>query len=469
MQTQENKGLNINVKSFITALTVVLALMILTYAMTFAIPGGEFTRVTDSDGNLIIDSSSEFTYIDGGIPFWKWLLSPVLVLGADGGGMMIAIIAFLLVIGGVFTSLDKCGLMKYMLTKIVNKFGNAKYKLMAALSFFFMAMGALIGSFEECVPLVPIVVALAINLGWDAVTGMGMSLLAVGCGFASGVCNPFTVGVAQSLAGLPMFSGVWLRLLSFVLIYILLMAFLTRHAKKIDRFSKKHIFNKEDFVADDKMDSALKVFGGIVGVGIALVLSSGFITALQDYTMVIVAVMFLIAGVSSVVIAGMSGKELGSSFGKGIVSILPAVLLILMAGSIKYTLTEAHILDTILHWAVSVVSGWEKWTVVLFIYLLVLVMNFFISSGSAKAFLLMPLIVPMAQLFGIEPQLCVVAFAFGDGFSNVFYPTNAALLISLGLADVSYGKWVKYSWKFQFLNLLLTSILLLLGLAVGYC
>lgn len=469
MQTQANKGLNINVKSFITALVVVLVLMILTYAMTFIIPGGEFVRIPDSQGNLIIDTSSEFQNVDGGISFWKWLLSPILVLGADGGGMMIAIIAFLLVIGGVFTSLDKCGLMKYMLNKIVNKFGNAKYKLMAILSFFFMAMGALIGSFEECVPLVPIVVALAVNLGWDAVTGMGLSLLAVGCGFASGVCNPFTVGVAQSLAGLPMFSGVWLRLLSFLLIYILLIAFLMHHAKKVDRYPQNHIFNQDDFVTDNKMDKALKVFCIIVGIGILLVLSSGFITILQDYTMIIVAVMFFVAGVSSVIISGMSGKDLAGSFGKGVVSILPAVLLILMAGSIKYTLTEANILDTILHWAVSAVSGWEKWTVVLFVYLLVLVMNFFISSGSAKAFLLIPLIVPMAQLFDIEPQLCVVAFAFGDGFSNVFYPTNAALLISLGLADVSYGKWVKYSWKFQLFNLLLTSLMLLFGLAVGYC
>ena len=95
-------------------------------------------------------------------------------------------------------------------------------------------------------------------------------------------------------------------------------------------------------------------------------------------------------------------------------------------------------------------------------------MNFFISSGSAKAFLLIPLIVPIAQLFGISEQLSIVAFAFGDGFSNVFYPTNAALLIALSLVDVSYGKWVKYSWKFQALNLLLTSLLLLSGLVIGY-
>ncbi|MBR4941900.1 MAG: AbgT family transporter, partial [Clostridia bacterium] len=95
-------------------------------------------------------------------------------------------------------------------------------------------------------------------------------------------------------------------------------------------------------------------------------------------------------------------------------------------------------------------------------------LNFFISSGSAKAFLLIPLIVPMAQIFQIPSQLCVMAFAFGDGFSNVFYPTNPALLISLGLADVSYGKWVKWSVKFQAANLALTSLLLLFGLAVGY-
>jgi uncharacterized ion transporter superfamily protein YfcC len=95
-------------------------------------------------------------------------------------------------------------------------------------------------------------------------------------------------------------------------------------------------------------------------------------------------------------------------------------------------------------------------------------MNFFIPSGSAKAFLLMPLIVPVAQVFDISAQLCIVAFAFGDGFSNVFYPTNPVLLISLGFAGIDYGKWVKWSGKFQLVNVLLTSAILLVGLAVGY-
>ena len=467
MSENKNKGLNISVKSFISAIVVIFVLMVAAYILTLVIPAGEYARVEDAAGNTVIDTESGFTYVEGGIPFWKWLLSPILVLGASGNGTLIAVIAFLLVIGGIFTSLDRCGLIKYMLDKIAHRFGSVRYRLLPLITLFFMALGAMVGSFEECVPLVPIVVALAVNLGWDALTGIGMSLLAVGCGFASGVCNPFTVGVAQELAGLPMFSGAWLRIVAFALIYLLLVAFLMIYAKKIEK-PIEHGKIADFFVQDKKMDRGVICFASILGTGILLVLLSGFIPALQDLTMIIVAVMFLVAGIVSTLVSGMSAKELGKSSLSGVISILPAVLMILMASSIKYTLEEARVLDTVLHGAVGVAQTLPQWSVILFIYFIVLVMNFFIPSGSAKAFMLIPLIVPMAQIFKISPQLCIVAFAFGDGFSNVFYPTNPALLISLGLADVSYVKWFKWSWKFQALNLVLTSCILLFGLAVGY-
>lgn len=464
----QKKGLNISVRSFITATAVIFALMVLTYALTFVIPGGEYARTLDEAGNTVIDTATGFKNVEGGLPFFKWILSPFLVLGAEGGGAIIAVVIFLLVIGGVFNSMEKCGLMQYMLSRIVHRFGGARYRLLAVIVFFFMAMGAFIGSFEECVPLVPIVVAMAISLGWDAITGLGMSLLAVGCGFASGVCNPFTVGVAQGLAGLPMFSGAWLRAIAFVLIYALLMLFLVTHAKRVEKTGPGIAERDASFAPDKRMDRALACFGIILGIGILIVLLSGFIPAIQDYTMIIVAVMFLAAGISASLVSGMGAKRLLRTFADGLVSIAPAIAMILMASSIKYTLTEAHILDTILHYAVTAAGSMPKFAVILFIYLIVLVMNFFIASGSAKAFLLIPLIVPMAQLFGISAQLCIMAYAFGDGFSNVFYPTNPVLLISLGLADTSYGKWVKWSWKFQLANLALTCALLLLGLAIGY-
>ena len=440
-QTSEKKGLNISAKSFITAIVVIFILMVLTYSLTFVVPGG-------------------------GIPFWKWALSPILVLGAKDNMSLIAVIIFLLVIGGVFNCLDKCGLMKYMLDKITYRFGKERYKLLALVTFFFMAMGSFIGSFEECVPLVPIVVALAIRLGWDALTGIGMSLLAIGCGFSAGICNPFTVGVAQELAGLSMFSGMWFRALAFVLVYVLLMGFLYFYAKKIEKPVDTTETNIR-FQDNVKMNRGLLWFVGLMVAGIAVVLSSVFITALQDYTMIIVAVTFLLAGMIASAVSG-AGGNLGKTFWNGLVSVLPAVVMILMANSIKYTLVEGNVLDTLLSGAVDIASTLPRWSVILFIYLIVLIMNFFIASGSAKAFLLMPLIVPVAEAFGISAQLCVVAFAFGDGFSNVFYPTNPVLLISLGLANVEYGKWTKWSLKFQMSNLVLTSGLLLFGLLIGY-
>ena len=466
--TRDNsEGLNIGVRSFLIAIGIIFILMVATYVLTLVVPGGEYARIPDASGNMIIDAETGFHYTEGGIPLWKWILSPFLVLGAEGSGTIIAILIFLLVIGGVFNSLTACGMMNYMLGKIVDRFGSVKYRLMTVLVLFFMTLGSLVGSFEEVIPMTPIVVALSVALGWDAVTGVAVSLLAAGCGFAAGVANPFTIGVAQSLAGLPMFSGMWLRLLSFVLIFVLLMWFIRSHAKRIERQADASETGIE-FTPDPRMDKGLRAFASILCIGILIVLSSGFIRALQDYTMIIVVLMFLTAGIVSVLISGMGLKELGRTFLKGIIAIAPSALMILMASSIKYTMTEAKILDTLLFRAEQMAGGMSKAGVVLFIYAICLAMNFFIASASAKAFLLIPIIAPLSQIFGISMQLAIVAFAFGDGFSNVFYPTNPGLLISLGLSDVSYGSWFKYSWKFQFINLILTSAILLFGLAVGY-
>ena len=400
MSTKKKKiTLGASEKSFITAIVVIFFMMVLTYGLTFIIPGG-------------------------GIPFWKWILSPVLVLFGEDNGSLIAIIALLVVLGGLFNTLDKFGILRLLLDKITSRFGKQRRLLLAVIPLFFMVLGSVAGSFEECVPLVPVVVALAVRLGWDVLTGLGMSVLAVGCGFAAGVCNPFTIGVAQELAGLPMFSGMWLRAVSFVCIYLALMCFLFRHAKKVEKPMEAQMFETG------------KQQKGITNIAYS---------------------------------SGSRFWKISLTFKDGVVSVLPGVLLILMANSIRFTMMEGNILDPILQGAIALADGLPRWSVILFIYGMVLVLNFFIPSGSAKAFLLMPLIVPLAQAFDISAQLCVMAFAFGDGFSNVFYPTNPVLLISLGLANTSYGDWAKWSGKFQLLNIFLTSGLLLFGLAIGYC
>jgi len=459
---QQHTGLNISVRSFLSAITVIFCLMVFTYVLTLFVPSGSFDR--DALTGEIISGS--YHTVDGGITLLKWLLSPVLVLSSSESTTVIAIIVFLFIIGGIFNSISEYGLLKYMLARIVSSFGKDRYRLMAIICFFFMAMGSLIGSFEEIIPLAPVVVALSISLGWDGLTGLAMSVLAIGCGFASGICNPFTIGVAQQLAGVPVFSGVWLRLVSFALIYCLLLGFIRAHAKKVERPVQSE--RSADFKVSSVMDRALRAFVIILGTGLAIVFASILISSLRDYTMVIMGLAFFAAGAISTLIIGSGIKGLAVSFGKGAISICPAVLMILMALSIKYTLQTSMVLDTILFGAIRLTRMVPRQIVILLVYLIAMVLNFFIPSGSAKAFILIPLIVPLAAQFGISAQLCVVAFAFGDGFSNVIYPTNPVLLMSLSLTDTSYGSWLRWSGKFQLLNLLLTSAILLAGLAIGY-
>lgn len=463
----EKRGLNIGIKSFVTAIVILFVLMIGTYILTFVVPSGTYERVMEDGQQVVVPGT--YAETEGGVSFVKWLLSPVLVLGAEGSGTIIAIIVFLLIIGGTFSALDHSGILKYMLEKISSRYRDKKYRLLCAVSLFFMALGSLVGSFEECVPLVPIAIALALSMGWDTMVGLGMSLLAVGCGFSTGICNPFTVGVAQELAGLPMFSGLSFRILSFVVIYIILISFLTLYAKKVERTNLNNVSLQEVlFCKNENMEKGLRFFVCILGTGIALIFASSFIPFLQGIIMPLIALIFLLAGIFSVISSGVEAKTYLGHFKDGMVSILPAVLLILMASSIKYIMTEAKIMDTMLYKAMGFVENTSPSTAILWIYLIVLVLNFFIASGSAKAFLLMPLIVPLADLAGISRQLCVLAFAYGDGFSNIFYPTNPVLLISLGLAGVNYGKWVRFSCKIQSVILVATGVLLVIAYHAGY-
>ncbi len=458
---------NIGLRSFLTAFVILAALMVLAYVLCFAIPAGEYQREIVDGQTFVIPGS--YSPVQGGLAPWRWLLSPFLCLSAAGGGLMAAIIAFLLIIGGVFSALEHSGILAYMLGKLAHRFRSRRRFLLFLVPLLFMSLGAFIGSFEECIPLVPIAISLALAMGWDAMMGLAMSLLAVGCGFSTGVLNPYTVGVAQTLAGLPMFSGIGLRIVSFVLIYALLMAFLTAYAKKLEKPGAQAPAAEEpDFEESPAMDKALRAFVIIIGAGVALIFASVFSSLLADLVLILTALMFVAAGLVAVPLSGAGWGKLGRWVLAGFKGIAPAAVLILMAGSIRYTLEAGRVMDTILYEAVNIIEHAPKGLAILAVYVLVLLLEFAIASGSAKAFLLMPLITPVADMVGISRQLSVLAFAYGDGFSNVFYPTNPGLLICLSIAGVSFGKWMRFTWKMQLGILGLTAALLMLGLASGY-
>jgi uncharacterized ion transporter superfamily protein YfcC len=193
-----------------------------------------------------------------------------------------------------------------------------------------------------------------------------------------------------------------------------------------------------------------------------------FIPAISDYALPLVGILFLVGGMGAGLLSGKKKKDVWKALGQGVGGIAPGIILILMAVSIKHIIVEGGVMDTILHWASSPFSSTSPFTATLVIYFLALIIEFFVSSGSAKAFLMMPILLPLADLVGVTRQITVTAYCFGDGFSNLVYPTNPVLLIVLGLTVVSFPKWLKWSLKLWGWVILVTVAFLAIAVSIGY-
>ena len=463
------KSLSLSTKSFIVSMVIILALMIFSYVLTFILPAGAFDTALDSNGNNLIVPGT-YHEVRSSFNFLNFIFSPILVLGSDGNLLLIAILLFLLVIGGTFQVLNDQGIIEYLLKKLINKFYKKRYILLIILPTIFMLLASCAGCFEEIIPLVPLMVALAISLGWDNNIGIGFSIFACGCGYAAGIINPFGTGVAQKVAGdVSVFSGVWFRIIVFIVLDLVLTLFLLFKAKKIEKKNPDFKVDYDDnFKKDKKLDHAVYSLLIILGIGILIIVCSTFLTFLQDYTLYIFAFCFLLASVVSSICGGTKTKTFFKSFLNGVITMLPAALMILCASSIKYILQESSRLDTLINYLLNATNNLSPYALILFIYLIVLLVEFFIPSGSAKAFLLIPLILPIAKLSGLSTNLVVLAYIFGDGLANVIYPTNPGLLISLNLANSSYGEFIKKNWLLIITLLVSTVLLLCFGLAISY-
>jgi uncharacterized ion transporter superfamily protein YfcC len=180
------------------------------------------------------------------------------------------------------------------------------------------------------------------------------------------------------------------------------------------------------------------------------------------------ALLFLIGGVGSGLFAGMGGRAVSSAFAKGATQMLPGVVLILMSMSVKYIVESGGIMDTILHAAARVISQAQPLVAAFLVYVVTLIMNFFVGSASAKAFLMMPILTPLADLVGITRQTAVFAFDLGDGFSNMLYPSNALLLIGLSFTVVSYPKWIRWTIGLQAVIFLVSMLFLGFAVVIGF-
>lgn len=466
---QPKAGAQISRQAFLQSAAILGALMLAAGLLTRLVPSGVYTRLT-VDGREQIDPASFRLIERPDIPVWRWLTAPLEVLGGPDGLTVITILAFLLMVGAAFAVLDRTGILRGAVERLVAAFGGRRHALLLAVSFFFMLLGATFGLFEEIVPLVPLMVALALSLGWDARIGLGMSVLATNLGFSAALSNPFTLGVAQRLAGLPLFSGLWLRIPIFLAVYAVLALFLLAEARRLERRAPAAPAAPAALpeAPAPRFGRALAWFVGCLALILALLVSAPLVPALSDYAFPLVGVLFLIAGLGAGLLSGGGGRVTLRAAGEGLSGIAPAIPLILMAASVKHIVAQGAVLDTLLHQAAAALPSASPFAAAVAVLILTLLIEFFIPSGSAKAFLLMPIVVPLADLVGVTRQVTVLAYCFGDGFSNMAYPTNPVLLISLGLAAVSFPHWLRWTLRLWLGVGLVALAALAVAVAVGY-
>ncbi|MBR5112732.1 MAG: YfcC family protein [Clostridia bacterium] len=470
-------GLKLNVKTIIGVCAILVVLMVVAGALTQIVPRGVYDL---DEAGKIIDGT--YHSVDFKLPIWKIALSPILVFASENITTGIAIVLFIVLLGGTFLILDEVGVLKYLMAVIIRRFSEKKYVLLAVMILVLMALSSIAGILEETITLVPLSVAIALALGWDSLVGIMMSFGAVAFGFAAATFNPFNVVTVQKLANIPVFSGIWMRLVMFAFSYILLFLFTYTYAKKIEKNPQKSVcfetdkemrekFRLDDteaIIKDEKIRKSSIVF--FIFMGCALVcVALDFIFSLNGYlSMGGMALLFTIGGIAAGLKSGLKGKEVAKSFFRGVKTIAPALPLILFILSITYILQEGMIVHTILYKLYGLMNGVTPYRAILLIFVFVALLEFFIGSGTAKAFLIMPIVAPLAHLVGISGNTLVLTFCMGDGFTNMLYPTSGLIIIAIGLVNVSYGKWIKFSWKLFALQILMSIALMHFSIWIGY-
>ncbi len=473
----KNAGLSINKKTVVLICVLLAAIMAFAGILTQVLPRGIYE--TNPDGTII---NGTYTQIEDKLPIWKILLAPILVFGTETALTGAGIILIITLIGGTFLILDKCNVLKYIMAMIIRKFGAKKYLLLNLMILVCMLLSSTAGILEESVTLVPIAVAISLALGWDSFVGLGMSLIAVAFGFTAATFNPFNVVTVQKMADIPVFSGTAFRILVFILVYAVLAGFLTVYAKKIEKNPQKSLSYETDIALREKynLDDSMSVLSDariqkaskaflfcLLGVLICIILD--FILGTEGgISLPGMAILFTVGGFLAGHFSGFSGKKLLRSFGEGIKTIAPIIPIIVIILSITYILDQGNIIPTILNFVYNLIQNVSPYTAILMLFAFIVILEFFIGSGTAKAFLIMPIVLPLADMVEVTRQNVTLAFCLGDGFTNLLYPTSGIMIVAIGLVNISYGKWLRFSWKLFALEGILSVALMLLAVAVNY-
>ena len=420
---------------------IIACILVLCAVATWFVPGGEYVQA--EDGTL------SYRAVDA-VP-QTWQVFPAFY---HGFVKQAGIIVFILVVGGAFWLLNATGAVSAGISRFIARVGRYDKVVLVAVTLLFSLAGAVFGMSEETIPFVGIVVPLVVSMGYDAIMGMLIVYVAANVGFSSAFLNPFTVGIAQGMADLPLFSGMEYRLLCWGLLTLLLCIFVVLYAHRSRQAPAASVRDVESTTMTRRQ-------GWILVVLLATVVMLIVGVTLWDWYLPEITGLFLLMGIVCGLIAGFSANKIAEELMAGAKDILSAALVVGFASGIIVILQDGHIVDSILHSMQEGLDGTGPLASLSAMYGIQALINFVIPSATAKAAITIPIMAPFSDLVGVSRQAMVLAFQFGDGFTNMVTPTSGVLIAALAMARIPYTRWVKWVWKMVVVLLILGLLLLI--------
>lgn len=424
---------------------ILVCVIVLCALASYVIPAGVYDRVKDVHTGKMVVNPSTFHYVaqkpTGFLDFFTSINK-----GFKGG---ISIIAFLFMVGGSLNILAKTGAIIAGLSTLVKKMRNHSILLIPVLMTTLATFSTLAGCNEEYLAFTPLVVSVALALGFDSLTALGMLFCSVAAGYGAGCTQPFSVGVAQGIAGVPIFSALPYRVGIFVVLLVLNISYVMYHAYKVKKNPESSpVYAIDRAKADtinltdtDELTTRQGVCLALLGLNFVGII---FGVLKYDFYMNEISALFLIMGILSGIICRLSPNDICDAFLEGCKGMMLPCLAVAMCKAATILLDNARVMDTIIHALAGMLDVFPSSIIAFGMFIIQDVFNLLVPSSSGQAAISMPIMAPLADIVGLTRQTAVFAFTFGDAFTNCITPASGATMSYLAMANVPYKKWARF-------------------------
>ncbi|CUS47921.1 MAG: putative membrane protein [Idiomarinaceae bacterium HL-53] len=449
-------------------LTLLFSMMIVAMIATWIVPQGFFdTALTESGREVVIPNT--YTQVDE-----RSLLTPWQLLTAVPRAFAAAqdIIFFVFIVGGVLAIARRTGTVDALIGRLLERNRETPERLIFMVIFFFALASGAIGTAGEYIPFVLILVALCKAMRLDAMTAVGMTVAGYGVGYGVSAFNPFTVLIAQGIAEIPPYSGLWLRLALIVPFVLIAFHHVWSYAKKVRENPESSLVADLPCPLKGEAQTEYPQFNSrhrlILGTFLGTIAIAIWGISQYGWYLYELGACFVGWGLLITLLGRLKFDEAAESFIEGVKDLTTTAVLIGIARGIALILEDGQILHSIVHGLSLPLSQVPAAISAVGMLVIQTILNLFVPSGSGQAFVTMPLMAPLSDLVGVPRQVAVLAYQFGDGFSNMIVPTNAVLMGIIGIAGVPYDRWFRFCLPLMGKILLMCAVVLVLAVFFGY-